>query len=110
MKVLLVRPPYTILRTESKKCHPPLGLAYLASSLKDKHEVRVLDALAQGYERNEYLDGEYLRYGLSFGEIEKRIREFSPHVIAVSCLESLISILPDVDYGQVLLRLSYASQ
>ena len=88
MKVLLVQPPATILRTEAKKCHPPLGLAYLAAVLKDTFEVRVLDALAEGYERNEYLKGEYLRYGLSFDDIEKKIIEFSPHVIGVSWLFS----------------------
>lgn len=84
MRVLLVQPPFSILRTESKKCHPPLGLAYLAAVLKDNHEVKVLDALAEGYDRNEYLNREYLRYGLSFDDIEKKIREFSPQVVAVS--------------------------
>ena len=88
MKVLLIQPPFTILKTETKKCHPPLGLAYLAAALKDNFEVKVLDAVAEGYLRNEYLSKEYFRYGLSFEEIEKRILEFSPHTVGVSCLFS----------------------
>jgi len=88
MKILLVQPPLTILRTEAKKCHPPLGLAYLAASLKDNFEVKVLDAIAEGYNRNEYLNKEYLRYGLAFADIEHRIREFSPDAVGVSCLFS----------------------
>lgn len=88
MKVLLVQPPATILRTEAKKCHPPLGLAYLASVLKDGFEVKVMDALAEGYERSEYLNRDYLRYGLSFDDIEKRIMEFSPDAVGVSWLFS----------------------
>lgn len=88
MKVLLVQPPFTIFRTESKKCHPPIGMAYLAASLKNNFEVRVLDALAEGCEKNEYLDQHYLRYGLSFEEIEKKIIEFKPDVVGVSCLFS----------------------
>lgn len=88
MKILLVQPPFTILRTETKKCHPHLGLAYLAGSLKDSFEVKVLDAIAEGYDRNEYLNKEYLRYGLAFEDIEQKIREFSPDAVGVSCLFS----------------------
>jgi hypothetical protein len=51
MRVLLIQPPFTIFRTESKKCHPPLGLAYLAAVLKENHDVAVLDSLAEGYEK-----------------------------------------------------------
>lgn len=88
MKVLLIQPPFTILRTETKKCHPPLGLAYLAGSLKDSFEVKVLDALVEGYDKNKLLSKEYLRYGLAFEDIEQKIREFSPDVVGVSCLFS----------------------
>ena len=88
MKILLIQPPFTILRTENKKCHPLLGLAYLAGSLKDSFEVKVLDSIAEGYDRIEYLNKEYLRYGLAFEDIEQKIREFSPDAVGVSCLFS----------------------
>lgn len=88
MKVLLIQPPFTIFKTETKKCHPPLGLAYLAASLKENHNVEVLDSLAEGYEYEEIIDKEHIRYGLSFENIRKRIADFSPDVVGISCLFS----------------------
>lgn len=88
MKILLIQPPFTILRTEEKKCHPPLGLAYLASSLKGLHEVSVLDALASGYETSTLLSGRHMRYGLGLPEILREITAAKPDVVAVSCLFS----------------------
>lgn len=88
MRVLLIQPPFTIFKTESKKCHPPLGLAYLSGILKDEYEIKILDALAEGYDREEYIDNKYMRYGLSFEDIRKKILHFSPDVIGISCLFS----------------------
>lgn len=88
MKILLIQPPFTIFKTEVKKCHPPLGLAYLAAVLKDSHQVLVLDALAEGYEEERRIGNEYLRYGLSIEKIGKRISDFSPHVVGISSLFS----------------------
>jgi len=88
MRVLLIQPPFTILRTEAKKCHPPLGLAYLAAAIKDGFEVAVVDALAEGYKTEEDVDGEYLRYGLAPEGIKERVSSFSPDVVGVSCLFS----------------------
>lgn len=88
MKILLIQSPFTVLRTETKKCHPPLGLAYLAAVLKENHEVLILDALAEGYEREEVIDKKYLRYGLPFEEIKKKIAGFRPDVVGISCLFS----------------------
>lgn len=88
MKILLIQPPFTILKTETKKCHPPLGLAYLAAVLKDKFKVKVLDCLADGFECEEDLSSTHFRYGLSYQDIEKVINEYSPDVVGISCLFS----------------------
>jgi len=88
MKVLLVHPPFDILKTEAKKCHPPLGLAYLAAILKDGHEVTALDALAEGYDKEEAISGDHIRYGLSFDEIRTRIEGAKPDAVGVSSLFS----------------------
>ncbi len=88
MKILLIQPPFTIFKTESKKCHPPLGLAYLASVLKEGHEVMALDALAEGYENEEIIDKKFIRYGLSFEDIKKRVAAYLPDVVCISCLFS----------------------
>lgn len=43
MNILLVKPP-----SIGDHIQPPLGLGYLASSVKEKHNVRILDMLKQG--------------------------------------------------------------
>lgn len=88
MKVLLIQPPFTIFKTEVRACHPPLGLAYLTSVLKEDHDVAILDALAEGYDEETPVDKEFVRYGLSFENIRKRIERFTPDVVGVSCLFS----------------------
>ena len=88
MKVLLVQPPFTIFKTESRKCHPPLGLAYICGALEGRHEVMVLDSLAEGFYNSEAIGKEYVKYGLSFNDIKSRISGFSPDVVGISSLFS----------------------
>ena len=88
MRVLLVQPPFTIFKTEPKRCHPPLGLAYLAAVLKRHHEVFVLDALAEGYGKNEFIGREFIRYGLPFVDIKRKIEYIKPDIVGISCLFS----------------------
>lgn len=84
MKILLIQPPFTIFKTETKKCHPPIGLAYLAAALNGRHEVAVLDALAEGYENEIDVTDELVRYGLSFEDIKAAILAEAPDVVGVS--------------------------
>lgn len=92
-KVMLINPPGKIAITsqgsrERKLAVPPLGLAYLAASLaRAGIEVDILDVLIEGYE-NEQLADNTITYGLSESDIRKRIREFNPDMIGVSCLFS----------------------
>ncbi|MDD5680541.1 MAG: cobalamin-dependent protein [Candidatus Omnitrophica bacterium] len=88
MKILLVQPPVTIPNTETRRCHPPLGVAYLAAVLKDDFETKALDCIAEGFQCEKALDGSYIRHGLSDDDIKRHISEFSPDVIGVSCLFS----------------------
>lgn len=88
MRILLVQPQFSIFKTEAKRCHPPLGLAYLAGSLRNYHEVMVLDTLAEGYNEQEAISKDLLRYGLSFKKVKTRIETLKPDIVAVSCLFS----------------------
>jgi len=87
-KILLVQPPYDILRIEPKGAQPPLGLAYLASVLERDYEVKILDAVVEGYEYEQIIDRDFKRYGLHFDDIKKEIEKFNPDVVGVSCLFS----------------------
>lgn len=70
----------------------PLGLAYIAAFLEKtgKYEIKILDALCEGdIAEGVALDnGEFLRYGLKDEDIARRISEFSPDIVGVSCLFS----------------------
>lgn len=92
-KVMLVNPPGKIAITfqgsrERKLAVPPLGLAYLAASLRDAGiEVAILDVLVEGYQ-TEKLSENIVTYGLTDAEVRERIRDFNPDMIGVSCLFS----------------------
>jgi radical SAM superfamily enzyme YgiQ (UPF0313 family) len=84
-KILLVVPPRTMSATSVKRCPTPLGLAYIAAVLEQKGvNVKILDATVEGYE-NEIRHGGYITYGLSPDEIKKRIIDFSPDMVGVTC-------------------------
>lgn len=92
-KVLLINPPGKITVTpegsrERKLAVPPLGLASLAANLKRENlEVEILDVLIEGYQ-NEQRNSSTIIYGLNHSAIHKRISEFNPDVVGVSCLFS----------------------
>ena len=65
-KILLIFPPTTFHKEGMKHCCLPLGVAYLASVLKNEFDVELLDASVEGY-KNEVVVNRYLRrYGLSY--------------------------------------------
>lgn len=92
-KVLFISPPGKITITkegsrERKMAVPPLGLAYLASSLKDEgFNVEILDTLIGNYYQ-EQCDGNVINYGLNDLEIKERISKSNPDLIGISCLFS----------------------
>ncbi|MBT4702826.1 MAG: B12-binding domain-containing radical SAM protein [Rhodospirillaceae bacterium] len=92
-KIMLISPPGKITVTdegsrERKLAVPPLGPASLAASLlQHGYEVDILDVMMEGYE-NEQSNGNQILYGLSDDDVRKRIADFNPDMIGVSCLFS----------------------
>ncbi len=95
-RILLMEVPATRWKNnDAKKVRvgvvPPMGLAYIAAVLEKepiKYEIKILDCLLEGYEREPTDMGDRIRYGLSDEEIKQRIKEFNPDVAGVSCLFS----------------------
>lgn len=88
-KVMLIYPASLTLRNYPKTVAPPLGVAYLAGALEKKRfEVKIIDATMEGWKDEVIINKEYIRYGLSIEEIGKRIRDFSPDAVGVSCILS----------------------
>ena len=92
-KVMLISPPGKITITEEgsrerKLAVPPLGPASLAACLlQEGFDVEILDVMIEGYE-TEQASGRQVIYGLSDEDVCKRIRDYGPDLIGVSCLFS----------------------
>lgn len=92
-KILLISPPGKITTTkegsqERKLAVPPLGLASLAARLLEEgFDVEILDVMVEGY-NNEQIIGQQIIYGLDDDDVRRRIAEFGPDMVGVSCLFS----------------------
>jgi magnesium-protoporphyrin IX monomethyl ester (oxidative) cyclase len=91
MKVLLIQPPSTLMPIERPHVVVPLGTAYIAAVLEKNHEVEVLDCVALGWSSylsewkgKEIKSDEPIHFGLSWGEIEDKIRKTSPDLVGIS--------------------------
>jgi magnesium-protoporphyrin IX monomethyl ester (oxidative) cyclase len=115
MRVLLITPPYYVpLSTFAISVGQPLGICYVGASLRAQgHEVMLIDGLMEGRVRDvapgdlkgdepgmirisrgvfqratlgpEFPAGA-VSIGMSFDEIEARIRAFKPDVVGISCI------------------------
>ena len=90
MRILLVQPASNIMksRKEAKPALQPLGLGYIAGTLiaNGYKDVEILDVLTEGYYNETPFKKDYIRYGLSPKEIKKRIKEFNPDIVGVTCM------------------------
>ncbi len=88
-KVVLLRPAMLIPHlTFSGLTVPPLGLAYIASYLREKrHEVILIDAVGEAIGQYEPYRANYVLHGLRIDQILERIPG-DTEVIGVSCMFS----------------------
>ncbi len=89
-RVFLIFPPVRLYRETMKLVFSPLGIAYIASMIRDQAEVRIMDAAAEGFDREEIIDENFIRFGATLSEIRSRVEEFKPDIVGVSCLFSSI--------------------
>src|SRR3990167_4888322 len=89
MKICLVRPPSIINPVAYiGSLTPPIGLAYIAASLrKAGHAVLIVDAIGENPTNSVLISENLILRGLSFEEIIKRIPNDS-ELIGVSCMFS----------------------
>ena len=89
MRVLLLKPPLT-LRNDFygiARFFPPIGLGYIASSLKKAgHEVVILDAGIERWKRINKRDDGVKYLGMSYEDISKRIKEEAPDLVGINIL------------------------
>lgn len=89
MKVLLLNPFLTVYPDDPASANPMLSLVYLgAYLLRAGFEVKILDIAAEGVYEVRML-GKKLRYGLGIREIKKRLKEYSPQIVGITCQSTL---------------------
>jgi magnesium-protoporphyrin IX monomethyl ester (oxidative) cyclase len=90
MKVLFLNPPQVFSKTQvNANVTPPLGLLYLASSIREKgHEVDLIDATVERADRITDLKNDISIRGLTFSEIVDKVDE-QTDLIGISNLFSL---------------------
>ena len=93
-KVFLLFPPVRLYRETMKLVFPPLGVGYIASVIRNDVDVRIMDAVAEGFYHEVDLDEDFLMYGSSYDDIMARISEYKPDLVGITCLFS--SVFPVV--------------
>jgi len=89
MKICLVNPPLVLSSLHINRPTPfyPMGLLHIASMLEAKHQVSIIDALAEGWKNVHKIEvnGEDRWYGgLEFEEIAKRIQKNGIKVVGIT--------------------------
>lgn len=116
MKVLLVQP----IRPKERVVHvvPPLGLGYLATAIRDQHEVSILDCVKEGANYQDFGDRlaqvnpdvvgvNLFSNGLSSTKkMLEMVKRFNPQILTVvggphpsAVGEEIFSHLPEVDFA-----------
>lgn len=82
MRILLVRHHKPSINTRLSEnvnriqgVYPPLGIAYVAATLEEEHDVQILDTQA---------------LNLTLNEIKKSIRRFNPDIVGITCMTPTI--------------------
>jgi magnesium-protoporphyrin IX monomethyl ester (oxidative) cyclase len=87
VRVFLIQPAALLSESYALQAKPflALGLANLAAILREAgHDVRVLDAYTEGWDRRGLLDDGTVEVGLPEEEVAARVRRFQPHIVGFS--------------------------
>jgi len=88
-KIMLIQPSNMMPIDSVRRLAPPLGLLYMGAVLKrEGYKVNILDSTCEGYYNTISVKNNYIQYGLSDEDINKRINKFKPDVVGVSSMFS----------------------
>jgi len=93
-KVFLLFPPVRLYKETMKIVFPPLGVSYIASVIRNEVDVKIMDAVAEGFYNEIELDEDFIVYGSNYKDILARIEQYQPDILGITCLFS--SVFPIV--------------
>ena len=95
--VTLIRPPMVILRlVQSRSTCPPIGIAYLAASLREvNQDVAVIDAVGESiFEFTNINNGKNIAHGLTLDKVVEKIDPLTDFI----CISTMFSVEWVYDY------------
>ncbi|MFA6217278.1 MAG: cobalamin-dependent protein [Candidatus Omnitrophota bacterium] len=112
-KVLLFNPPAITFKDRIDiNPMPPLGLGYLAAVLEKKGiEVKIIDALIEGWDTRVSVSEDSIRIGLPFETIEAITSDYKPDIVGVNnlftkqrkCAHKIYEIAKKIDQATITL-------
>ena len=76
MRILLISPPtISAIKVIVGTTGPPLGLAYLASMVRDEHDVKIVDSLAEDF---------------SYEDVRRIIKKYDPDLVGITATTSMV--------------------
>ena len=86
MRICLITPPYnSAVKSVTGFSSPPLGLAYLASVLREKHEVKIVDSNILEYNMN---------------DVRRELKKFNPDAVGIT------SVTPSIPQAYEVARIA----
>lgn len=90
-EVLLINPPITIPKYMQKRCIPPMGISYVAASLRESgiQKVSMYDCCVEGWHiERENKKRQTITYGTPPSEILANLGSAKPNIVGISVLFS----------------------
>jgi len=86
---MLVFPPSTSLASWEPMVTTPMGIAYLASAVREAgYEVACLDTVVEAHRQETPITDTVSRFGLTYDQITDRISAWKPDLVGLSCIFS----------------------
>ena len=88
-RVMLVFPPSTAIVGWEPMVTTPMGIAYLASAVREAgYEVACLDAVVEAPYQETAINETVSRFGLTYDQIMDKIAAWKPDLVGLSCIFS----------------------
>src|SRR5208283_4895286 len=85
MRICLINPRRTYPKNWGKpSVFQPWDIAYIAALLEKQHEVRIIDAIAEGWRNLSQVDEMTYLQGLKNEEIATRLKAWLPDVVGIT--------------------------
>ncbi len=85
MRVCLINPPRLHPKMWGKPSpYQPIDLAYVAAVLREKHDVHIIDAPAEGWSNLQEIGARKYRLGLTNGQMAFRVKQLAPEFVVIT--------------------------